>query len=90
MKNWLKIRSKRQKSCPSDKMERSHSHDFTDMGNTFCVLAEIVPCNERQVYTEQSLSSDHKKTILPLSEGANFHLEVHDFYLKCNYWLFKV
>lgn len=72
MKNWLKIRSKRQKSCPSDKMERSHSHDFTDMGNTFCVLAEIVPCNERQVYTEQSLSSDHKKLFCLPQKGQIF------------------
>lgn len=71
-RNWLKICSQKTKTLPFDKMERSHSHGFTKMENTFCVLASIIPCSGRQVYTQQSLSSDHKNLFWISKKGQIF------------------
>lgn len=55
----------------------------------FVFLSQLFLAMEDK-FIQNSPFHQPQKSILTPPEGANFHLEVHDFYLKGNYWLFKV
>lgn len=61
---------------------KRQDHVLTKTKNVFCVLASIIVAMEDK-FIQNTLSNLSTETYLP-SEGANFHLEVHDCYLKGN------
>lgn len=90
MRNWLKIRSEKTKKLPfwqNGKITFSRFHRYGKH-----ILCSCLNCSlqwKTSLYRTVPLIWPQKSILSP-PEGANFRLEVHDFYLKGNYWLFKV